>query len=187
MKWMMDEDKEIWVPIEGYEGYEISTKGRVRSYWRCNGERKGGSPGGWSVVDYPVKIRPSHIQNGYYGIRLNNPNTKKRSSSKIHRLMAIAFLPNPNHLECVDHIDRNTFNNSLSNLRWCSKQQNTLNRNRRDDVGILDRGNGKKRFRVYYYIDKKRHCKGFETIEEARLFRKTMVEEHYDMEFYNER
>lgn len=43
------------------------------------------------------------------------------------------------------------------------------------------------RFRVYYYMDKKRHCESFETIEEARQFRKTMVEQHYDMEFYNER
>lgn len=184
---------ERWAAIQGYDGYEISTNGRVRSYWRCNGDSKEWSPGGWSIVDYPVKIRPAHLVNGYYSIRLSNPITKKRSSSRIHRLMAIAFIPNPNNLPCVDHIDGNTRNNCLSNLRWCSKQQNCLNQKERNNNtsgarGVEFKKDGRRLpWRAVWKVNGSNRSKCFATKEEAIAYRRQMVQQQYDMEFYNER
>lgn len=59
---------------------------------------------------------------GYRVVSLTKDGKKK--DHKVHRLVAIAFIPNPNDYECVNHIDGNKLNNSLSNLEWCSKGYN---------------------------------------------------------------
>lgn len=48
----------------------------------------------------------------------------KRSRVRVHRLVAVAFLPNPEKLETVNHKDKNTQNNHVSNLEWCSREDN---------------------------------------------------------------
>ena len=68
---MMDEDKEIWAPIQGYDGYEISTKGRVRSYWKkefCSSGGHRGLKGSRQVkVNEPQKYYDHHIdRTGYF-------------------------------------------------------------------------------------------------------------------------
>jgi hypothetical protein len=63
---------------------------------------------------------------GYYIIRLWNDDGK-RVSKTIHRLIAKKLIPNPENKPCVDHIDRNPFNNKLSNLRWVTISENCLN------------------------------------------------------------
>ena len=189
MKQMMDEDKEIWAPIEGYEGYEISTKGRVRSYW------KNEMVGGKERIIVSLVETPSYlairIESGY--LRVHFGRKGKKIKPRIHRLMAIAFLPNLNNLECVDHIDGNTLNNSLSNLRWCSKQQNILNSkiqntNTSGTPGVYFRSDGRKLpWIADWRVNGSRKTKSFATKEEAIAHRRQMVEQHYDMEFYNER
>ena len=62
---------------------------------------------------------------GYWRIQLCKDG--KQSNHRLHRLLANAFIPNPDTKECVDHIDRNRKNNQLSNLRWVTKQENNLN------------------------------------------------------------
>lgn len=100
------EQEEIWKPIEGYEGrYEISNLGRVKSFYREE-----------------TILKPTTSFNGYYrlSIRIN----KTRKTIKVHRLVAKAFIPNPNNYPQVNHIDGNKKNNNLNNLEWCNSKMN---------------------------------------------------------------
>lgn len=93
----------IWKDIPGYEGiYKISSDGKVIS---ANG------------------IRGTEIsKNGYERITLWKKGKGKHYS--IHRLVAAAFIPNPNHYDFVNHKDGNKLNNNVDNLEWCNLSQN---------------------------------------------------------------
>ena len=94
-------DEEIWKEIQGFEGlYEVSSHGRVRNLrtGRILGDRYDGA--------------------GYKAVLLDGKNYY------IHRLVALAFLDNPNNLPQVNHIDEKKDNNDISNLEWCTASQN---------------------------------------------------------------
>lgn len=55
----------------------------------------------------------------------------------VHRLVALAFIPNPENFPCVDHIDQNEFNNNSYNLRWCNHKTNM--NNRKDNKNAYER------------------------------------------------
>ena len=105
----MDYTEELWLPVVGFEDlYEVSNKGRVR--------RKDSG-----LILKPVLSGKEH----YYCVSLwRNNNSKVR---RIHRLVAEAFLPNPDNKPCIDHIDTNCLNNCLENLKWCSYKENSNN------------------------------------------------------------
>ena len=95
---------EIWLNIMGYEGqYQVSNTGYIRSIKRNR------------------ILKPTNI-NGYLQISLSNQGKIKKCL--IHRLVAEAFLPNPNNLSQVHHKDENTFNNNVNNLEWCNVTYN---------------------------------------------------------------
>lgn len=101
--------KEIWKDIEGYEGlYQISNMGRVKSLARR------GTRGGI--------IKPAEIKKGYLQYALVKDGILKWY--KAHRLVAQAFIPNPNNLPCVNHRDENPHNNYVENLEWCTIKYN---------------------------------------------------------------
>lgn len=72
-------------------------------------------------------LKPYQPKDGYYTFIIS-VNSKTRLG-RVHRIVAEAFVPNPNNFSCVDHIDGNKLNNSASNLRWCSQKENINNPN----------------------------------------------------------
>lgn len=100
---------EVWKPVAGYEGlYEVSNIGRVRGIRRsgCTGEPLKGQ------IDI----------HGYVDVMLRGNKTYKHW--KVHRLVAIAFIPNPEGKRTVNHIDGNKQNNNVENLEWMTHGEN---------------------------------------------------------------
>lgn len=103
--------KEIWKDIEGYEGiYQVSNLGRVRS------------------LNYRNKksihiLKESTNKKGYKVINLI---FGRRKMYLMHRLVAEAFIPNPNNLLQVNHIDGDKTNNNINNLEWCDSTYNSI-------------------------------------------------------------
>lgn len=92
------------LPIPGFEGvYEINENGDV-----------------WSMHQYPKMQRKItiHKLNGYCYVSLNHPGQRQRGY-RIHRLVAMAFIPNPDNLPQINHKDFDKQNNHVSNLEWC--------------------------------------------------------------------
>lgn len=107
---------EIWKDINDYESvYQINQNGDVKSL-----KRK--SSGTFTSID--KIIRKDLNKKGYYTYRLCKNNKSKRKL--LHRLLAEAFIPNPNNYPCVNHIDGNPLNNNLNNLEWCTYSYNTI-------------------------------------------------------------
>lgn len=106
---------EIWKPVVGYEGlYEVSNLGRVKS---LGNTRKCSRFKGIVTI---MKQEVSKV--GYYRVSLRKEGKYKHWG--VHRLVAIAFLPNPNNLPVVNHKDENPKNNCVDNLEWCTQQYN---------------------------------------------------------------
>ena len=117
---------EIWRPIKGYEDlYEVSNLGRVRSLDRYYPDMIKMPNGALAPYVRKGKIMKSFVQpkTGYVIICLRN---LKRKNKLLHRLVAEAFVPNPNNLPEVNHKDEDKTNNCASNLEWCDGIYNKL-------------------------------------------------------------
>lgn len=109
---------EIWREVPGYEGlYEVSSEGRFRSLDRDVGDGRGGPRNRKGC-----EKAQSFDQDGYLQVRLCKGG--KAKTWKAHRVVAAAFIPNPNGLPAVNHRDCNKQNNAVSNLEWCTGAQN---------------------------------------------------------------
>lgn len=118
---------EIWKDIEGFEGYQVSNKGRVRSFWKKK-HRSTGYGCERVLSDEPTLMKSSDDGNGYLKVMLYYHDTGKRYCKKVHRLVAEAFIPNDDpYCDTVDHIKSGPLgklDNSVDNLRWISRREN---------------------------------------------------------------
>lgn len=106
-------EEEIWKPVVGYEGYyEVSNLGNVRSL----NYNKTGS----------IKLlSPSVLRSGRLQVLLCFDGRQKHKL--VHRLVAEAFISNPENKPNIDHIDTDFTNNRVENLRWCTQSENNMN------------------------------------------------------------
>lgn len=110
---------EAWLPVPGWEGiYEVSDLGRVRSIDRVARHK----------VKPPQKISgrmlsPIINTNGYPSVGLRR-GKKYKKNVPVHRLVAMAFVPNPEGKPAVNHIDCDKTNNRTDNLEWCTQLEN---------------------------------------------------------------
>lgn len=116
-------DNEIWKVVSVFgvgEYYEISNKGRARSLDKC--------VNGWNGVKLKKGKMLTLIppKRGSKYLRVHLFDKSKGTLRFVHRLVAMAFIPNPDNKPCVNHIDGNPSNNSVSNLEWVTYQENSL-------------------------------------------------------------
>lgn len=106
---------EVWKPILRFEHLcEVSNLGNIRSL-QFHGKRR-------------IKIMSqSKDRRGYRYVKLRDWSNNISGSFKVHRLVAEAFIPNPENKPCVDHIDTNPSNNKVTNLRWVTSLENQRN------------------------------------------------------------
>lgn len=135
--------KEIWKEIEGFENeYYVSNLGRVMSL----------------LGKSPRILRPRYNNKGYARVSLH-----AHSDYLIHRLVAEAFLDNPNNFLEVNHIDENTRNNCVSNLEWCTHKYNMC-------YGTCQKRARETQRKTFPQINRKDCSKPVECIETGKVF-----------------
>ena len=98
---------ETWKPIDNFPNYIISSEGRIKN------------------VTTNLFLKAS-VKCGYYHLSLTH--NKIRKTLKLHRLIALAFIENPENKSDVNHKDKNTLNNDISNLEWMTRKENNCHR-----------------------------------------------------------
>ena len=142
---------EEWRPIEGYEGlYEVSNTGQVRSLDK------------YDSMNRFLRGRILRLfTDGLGYLRAQLYSNSKRKSFLVHRLVAQAFIPNPDNLPQVNHRDENPSNDNVDNLEWCDGKYNVNYGTRIDRIRDIRLKNGtytglsKEEYRKKWYQEKK--------------------------------
>ena len=135
--------------IVGFEDYLASKTGIIKK--KCNDR----------ILPQYLENKKKRSDNNYYrvNLRINN----KQSTKRVHRLVALAHLENPNNYKLVDHIDQNKLNNHSDNLRWTTTSVNNINsKTRKSKYGrYITKSDAENRWYIRIYrsdINNKRKC-----------------------------
>ena len=155
---------ELWKGIDGYDNYEVSIYGNVRN------------------IKTGQVLRPYNVGAGYHSVKLCK--FGKEKNHRIHRLVALAFIPNPENKRCCDHINNVRSNNTIINLRWATDEENQMNRslntNNKSGVKGVCFNKRRKKWIVRIHINGKSIYLGYyKTIEEATQIRQNKAKEIY--------
>jgi hypothetical protein len=114
--------QEIWKKADGYD-LEVSNLGRLRAKTALNGK---------AIKEYRI-LTPTDNGNGY--LRINRTIDGKQKTLYVHKLVARAFVDNPNGLTEINHLDENKQNNNADNLAWCTHKENCGHGTRNERAG----------------------------------------------------
>ena len=157
----LDNMEEEWRVIEDFPDYQVSNLGRVKSLNRRKKEKI-------------LTFRPCQDY-----IRVSLCKDYKQYQRFVHRLVAFAFIPNPENKSEVDHIDRDRRNNTVQNLRWATHQENSLNRTtytQHKHIYFRQKDNQAPYYELQIVrFGKKIIDKTFKTLEEAITYRDTLL------------
>lgn len=117
--------------IPDFTGYKADKQGNIYSMIP-KGCRNRFDKSKW--LNKPKKLEPRITKTGYCRVYMRRDSTNKREDVYIHRIIAQIFIPNPNNLSDVNHIDSNPGNNNVKNLEWLSHKDNL-------EYGFTKKGN----------------------------------------------
>lgn len=118
-------EKEIWKDVQGYEGlYQVSNLGRVKSLNYHNTKEE--------------RVLKQNMVRDYYQVCFSV--NKKRKYYRVNRLVATAFIPNPNNYQFVNHINEVKTDNRVDNLEWCDVKYNINYGSRNERISISSKG-----------------------------------------------
>lgn len=112
---------EIWKIINEYPEYEVSTYGNIRSIDRSFIDSMGRK---YHKKGQLLKLNYQTDKDGYTQVMVSLWSNKKYHRLLVHRLVAKAFIPNPNNLPQINHKDEDSTNNYVDNLEWCTCKYN---------------------------------------------------------------
>lgn len=134
---------EIWKPIKNFDKYEVSNYGNVRSKVIKRSKNESKPP----QITYRY-LRPC-VKRGYATVQISND--YYILIRLVHRLVALAFIPNPDNLPQVNHKDENPLNNHIDNLEWCTNEYNSNYGTRNVRIGRTSKRNMKLCKKVLQY------------------------------------
>lgn len=131
-------DGEEWKDVNGWEGvYIVSNLSRVARIQEYHKVYKNGR---FFLRKSHPRIVSTYLNPSQRYVRVTLNDMNRRISVYVHKIVAVAFVPNPHNLPCIDHIDDNPINNLASNLRWCTIKENNNKKHRRDLLSIRRKG-----------------------------------------------